>query len=198
MMKRILYKVFLVSILLFTNSYVFSQINIKSPTCAVLGTTYQYNITGNTDSTSGINVCVMGGVTADSASNIVCTQQRASINKVLAIWDYTIFDGGSLSFTSSSGISLLSIHFTQPLLPGSIDSVCKTQFIEMNTLPAPITCSADNASFCSPSYLYQWQQSADAISWTDISGAVQGSNKTWINTNNGLVYNFTFVNTKSI
>ena len=53
----------------------------------------------------------------------------------------------------------------------SINSAAKTQIIEIDSLPAIITCGIASGGSCSPLYAHQWQQSVNGISWTPIPGA---------------------------
>jgi hypothetical protein len=171
-MENILSKVYLGAIALLFYIKADAQVTISGPTCVVAGTIYQYAVSGKMDSSTTMQVCITAGVIMDSINgNITCTTSGPPINKVLVIWNDSAADIGALNLSSSSGNASISVHFTQMLLPGSIDSAVKTQIIGLNVVPASITCGADSGGSCSPTYSYQWQQSADQVSWTDVLSA---------------------------
>lgn len=150
----------------------FAQVSITGPQCVMAGTVYQYTIQGNWDSSSTMQVCISSGTIADSAGTHSCTGSGgAPLATVLVKWNGSASDAGAISLTSTKGSSTLSVNFAGPLLPGSIDSMSKTQIIAADSIPSAINCSADKGGSCSPSYSDQWQQSPDMVSWTDIAGA---------------------------
>ncbi len=149
----------------------YSQVAVTGPTCVVAGTVYQYTISGSWDSLSTMQMCLTAGVIADSAGTNTCTDTSAPLATILVIWNDSASNGGTISLTSSIGNASLNVIFAQPLLTGSIDSSSKTQTVSIDSIPAPITCSIDTGGSCNPAYQYQWQQSADMVSWTDIPGA---------------------------
>jgi hypothetical protein len=174
--KKIFYKACFLSILLMVGMHVHSQVTISGPTCVVAGTVYQYDISGKWDSASVMQVCLSGGAISDSSGNSnTCTQQGSPVTKVTVVWNDSAADIGALSIASSLGSATFNVHFTDPLLPGAIDSAVKTQYIVMDSMPGIITCLPDSGGSCTPSYSYQWQQSSNGISWTEISGATQSS-----------------------
>jgi hypothetical protein len=146
-----------------------AQVTVTGPTCVVPGTIYQYSIAGNWDSSSTMHVCINGGVIVDSGYRNACTPEGKPVAQVLVDWD-TAGNWG-LTVTSSSGNAALYVSVTVPLKAGSIDSVSKTQMIGVDSVPALITCSVDTGGSCSPSFVHQWQQSADMVSWTDVQRA---------------------------
>lgn len=148
-----------------------SQVTISGPTCVVAGTVYQYTISGNWDSLSTMQVCISSGTIAGSSATSNCTATGAPLATVLVLWNDSASNTGSISLSSSIGNATLSINFAEPLIPGAIDSVSQTQMVAPDSIPSSIHCSLDTGGSCSPSYSYQWQQSPDAVSWTDIAGA---------------------------
>jgi hypothetical protein len=164
-------KVFCLSILsgLFTLSC-FSQISLSGPTCVIPGVIYQYKVTGNWDSTSTMQLCLSGGIIADSTDTNTCTPiGGAPLSAVLVIWSNN--SSGSLTLTSTKGNASLSVSITQALAPGVIDSTTKIQSITYDSIPTTINCAVDVGGSCSPSYNDQWQQSVDMVTWIDIIGA---------------------------
>lgn len=162
--------------LLLAGTYAHSQVTISGASCVVTGTLYQYTISRGPDSSTTMQACVTGGIITDSAKNkVTCTLPGVPINKILVIWTGTASGTGSLSLNFSSGNTVLNVHFTEPLLPGSINSSSKSQMISYDSLPTLIVCSPDMGGSCSPAYINQWQQSQDVISWIDIPGAGEQS-----------------------
>jgi len=148
----------------------FSQVALTGPTCVVPGIIYQYVITGNWDSTTTMQVCLSGGVIADSTDTTTCTPAGgAPLASILVIWNGGT--SGSLTLNSTMGGASLTINITSNLLPGAIDSTATFQTIQYNSIPASVNCSMAAGGSCSPAYNYQWQQSPDAMSWTDLGGS---------------------------
>ncbi len=147
-----------------------AQITISGQSCVVPGTMYQYIISGA--SMSSIQVCVTAGSIPDSAGGPVsCKTLDSSARAVLVIWNDSASDEGSLNLSSSAGNFLLNVQFSPELKPGAIDSASKVQFIDSNAIPAKISCGLDSGGACTPKYEYQWQQSSDMVSWSDIPDA---------------------------
>jgi hypothetical protein len=46
----------------------------------------------------------------------------------------------------------------------------KTQRIAYQATPSVINCSSSTGGACSPQYSYQWQQSVDQVTWSDLPG----------------------------
>jgi hypothetical protein len=170
-MRKILYQGCGLLLFLCTTKITFSQVSISGPTCAVAGMAYEYTISGRWDSSSTMQVCVNNGLIQDSSGSNSCSLSRKPVNVILVMWNDSTSDIGNVSITSSAGNASFNVNFTQPLLPGIIDSASKTQVIRYSAVPATITCSSDSGAACSPVYNYQWQQSDDQVSWQDISDA---------------------------
>lgn len=151
----------------------FCQVSVTGPECVVAGTVYQYKISGNWDSLSRMQVCISGGTIADSTATNSCTATGAPLASVLVKWNDSLSNAGSINVASSIGTSTLTVRFSHPLFPGSIDSLSKNQILSIDSIPSSIYCQPAAGGSCSPSFIYQWQQSADMVSWTDIGGAEQ-------------------------
>jgi hypothetical protein len=147
-----------------------SQVTISGPTCVVAGTVYQYIISGKWDSLSTMQFCLSSGAIADSTGTRNCSATSAPLAAMLVIWNDSASNTGTISLTSSIGNTSLTVNFAEPLIPGSIDSVSQTQFVAIDSIPLPIICSLDTGGSCNPTYYYQWQQSPDMGSWTDVAG----------------------------
>lgn len=70
---------------------------------------------------------------------------------------------------------LPSVGFTQWVTPGVVSP--SNQTIVSGAVPAPLTATAPTGGSGQPPYIYtfQWQSSPNGSSWTDISGATNGS-----------------------
>ncbi len=172
-MRKIIYQIIVVLSLFFICAQARSQVTITGPTCVVPGTVYQYSISANWDSTSTMRVCVNGGSIADSVDSNECTVNGIPIARVLVDWDTS--GNWSLTVSSSLGNATINVYAILPLLPGSIDSASKTQMIGLDSVPLAITCSAGSGGSCSPTFMYQWQQSYDMQSWADMPGKTSQS-----------------------
>jgi hypothetical protein len=150
------------------------QVTVTGPTCAIPGTVYQYLISGPWDSASTLQVCLTGGLTADSSQT--CTSNGQPRASVLVTWDSA--GTMTLQVTSSKGNSTTTVTVTNSLFGGTIDSVSSSQAIGYDSVPAGINCSVSTGGSCSPSYNYQWQQSTDMLLWQNISGATS-QNLSW-------------------
>jgi len=153
----------------------FCQVSVTGPECVMPGTVYQYKISGNWDSLSTMQICISAGTIADSTTTNSCTATGAPLATVLVKWNDSLSNTGSIKVASSIGASTLIVSFSHPLFPGSIDSLSRNQFSGIDSIPSSIYCQPAAGGSCSPSFIYQWQQSGDMVSWTDIGGA-QGQN----------------------
>lgn len=157
----------------------FTQVKISGMQCVVPGVVYEYTFSGQWDSSATMQVCINNGFMQDSRRNVVCSPSGKVLSAILVLWNDSAADTGSITITSSLGSTVMNVNFTQPLLPGSINSASKTQVIAYASVPAVIKCSRDTGGACSPVYSYQWQQSSNLVSWQDIPGA--GTNTLKIN-----------------
>jgi hypothetical protein len=140
------------------------QVVVSGPACVIPRTVYQYVITGPWDSTSTMRVCLTGGQLADSSG--ICTPTGRPLSFVRVTWNAG--SSGSLQVQSSKGNSLFSVTLSDTLTGGTIVVATKAQAIAYLATPALISCSASTGGACSPQYSYQWQQSADLVTWVDI------------------------------
>ena len=144
-----------------------AQPEIKGPACVVPGTEYDYFISGSPDSVAEVSICITGGSFADTKVNCKTIKPHSSVR---INWDDKANNAG-LSITHSAGKNSLDVTVTTALDPGDIVSSIKKQKLKYDSVSAVITCSPASGGSCSPVYKYQWQQSANALGWTDIIGA---------------------------
>jgi len=169
--------VFFLMVLLSSKSEAFSQVSISGPNCVVAGSTYIYNYNGSYNGSTTMTWCVSNGTILQAyGSNITSSGGCSSGNAVGSIAvKWTNPGNGSVTLSSSNGnASPLSVTIVNVLAPGSI-TANKTQTIGYNTVPGAINCSVAMYGACSPSYSYQWQQSADNLSWNSIAGQPSSS-----------------------
>jgi len=142
------------------------QVAITGPTRVIADTEYQYLISGNWDDYSTMQLCIQGGIIVNTDSTCFNGSPVASIH---VIWkeDST----ASISINSSDGDAFLSMERTTILDGGKIDTLGTIQIVEADSIPKLIHCPEATGGNCSPSYAYQWQQSLDNLSWTDIDGS---------------------------
>ena len=160
--------VFAITGLFFNQAY--SQVAITGPTCVIQGTTYQYSISGNLDSSSTMHVCINGCIIADTSIKGSCSEDGPPLSAVQVVWSNG--KKGSLTISSSKGNASISVNVTSSLTPGFIDSAsAKQDLYDTLGVPETIDCSKGTGGSCSPSYSYQWQRSRDAMTWEDIAGA---------------------------
>jgi hypothetical protein len=151
-----------------------AQPAISGPVCTMTGTTCQYLISGAWTDTSTMQVCVSGGTIVNQDSTVTtCSPGGAPLASVMV--SFANAGTATISVTSALGNSTLQVNVAIPLTPGTIDSSLLVQLIGYQAVPATITCSVDMGGSCSPAYSYQWQQSPDGSSWTNIPGATGAS-----------------------
>jgi hypothetical protein len=167
-MKKYFSTFCLFGLLIFAVTNVHSQVTIKGPVCVKTGITYQYMVVGKWATSSTMNVCVSGGLIADSIGKSNCTPVGAPVSNILVRWSSPGI--GSLQLASAAGNATLSVTISEALDAGRIDSGSKFQMVSYNTKPASISCGGSKGGHCSPAFIYQWQQSSDRVSWTDLPG----------------------------
>ena len=143
----------------------FSQFSITGPTCVVPGTLYLYPITARWAAGSTIEVCVSGGVLADSGS----TCAVGVLSFVRVVWDSSASTSATITITSSLGNVSLPVTVASALIPGTLDSTVLNQALDTLTTPATLFGKVPTGGSCGPGYVYQWQQSPDNVVWNDIS-----------------------------
>ena len=160
------------SLLLYTVAE--GQITLSGPACVVPGTVYQYVIDGKWDSSATMQISLVGGRLADTTAGKVSAFSGRFSRRLLVVWNDSASSTRSLSLTSAAGNSTLTVTFTSPLHPGTIDSTCIAQRVGLDSIPGtPLTCKPATGGACSPAYRYQWQRSGDRMHWKDIPDATR-------------------------
>ena len=162
-------RLFLVCIILLLHQQLFSQLTIKGPACVTPGIAYQYEIMGNYDSASNVQVCIREGKLLNSENTC---ESGVSSSIVRVVWNENAVNG-NISVSSTKGNSQKDITITPVLSAGSIAEASKTQTVEYDKKPADIRCTSPAGGGCEVNYKYQWQESFDAVNWSNIPGAVK-------------------------
>jgi len=149
----------------------FSQPTINGPECVLPGIIYQYIISDYSASTIQVNmkICIHGGslVNKDGSKLNDCTASAEPLATLLIMWNDK--KRGSISISTSEGKKILNVNVTSELQAGFVDlSVREQNFSNTISVPSTIVCSEAKGGSCSPNYSYQWQQSNDAMTWTNI------------------------------
>lgn len=143
-----------------------AQVSISGPACVTKGTTYMYPIQGKWDASASVKICVTGGILTDYGTT--CTSgTQFSYAKI--DWNKDAVKG-EINITSKAGNASLAVNIISPLNAGSIDTLVKVQTIDSLKVPAAIHCNAAKGGSCSPSFIYQWQQSSNDMDWKNIEG----------------------------
>ncbi|MEJ0105441.1 MAG: DUF6443 domain-containing protein [Bacteroidota bacterium] len=142
----------------------FSQASISGPACVAAGVEYQYQVSGNWNSSTSMQWCITGGVI--SGTSVSCST-RVPYPVVRVI--FTTGTGRKVDLVSSIGNATLNVTVTPALQPGTASP--SSQTINYETVPGTISCTAASGGACSPTFIYQWQQSPNNVTWTDITGA---------------------------
>jgi len=140
-----------------------AQMSISGPTCVLAGTQYTYTIAGNwTSSTNMVWSLTGSGTFSGSTSGTPLPQVHVTWNSGTT---------GTLKVTTTNPSSSPSITITiaAVLAAGTISN--PSQNINTNTIPTALSCSPATGGYCTPSYTYQWQQSTDNVTYTNITGA---------------------------
>lgn len=166
-MQKLIYSSLLLLIGLTNSIFLYSQVLINGPVCVTQGLTYQYRINAVWDSASTMQVCVSGATIVGVAGQ--CSNKGKPVGFVLVNWDSGVAIG-SVQIHSSLGDATLNVTIASPLQAGDIDTSTGLQAIAYNALAGVIHCTAVTGGSCSPVYSYQWQQSSDAVHWTDMHG----------------------------
>jgi len=163
-----------------------AQVSLTGSPCVIPGVVYQYNIKGNWDSATTMQVCVTGGTLhMNGAAAQACTVPGGlRLDAVQVAWN----GSGTIKVTSSKGNASLTVTATSALQPGSIVTAAQTQTIPRKSVPLTINCNTDTGGACQPHYNYQWQQSLDRVAWVDVPGATGASLKFSAALTNSLFY----------
>jgi hypothetical protein len=145
------------------------SVSVSGPDCVISGPIYLYTISGQWQSGSTVRVCVTGGILADSGGT--CIGGAGILSFVRVSWDSGGQTSGTIAVSSSLGDTTLVIQITTPLSGGQVDSSEASQSIDTLTVPSTIGVPLATGGGCQPTYVYQWQQSTDMVSWLDIAGA---------------------------
>jgi RHS repeat-associated protein len=151
----------------------FAQLSISGPNCVVAGANSYYTISGSYSSSATMQWCISGdGIILQAYGNDITgdntCKSGTAVGSIVVRWNS--FGSGSVTLTSSDGNPpTYWVTVVNALNPGSINGN-KTQTIVYNTTPAAISCTGAVDGACSPSYSYQWQQSADNVTFTDVAG----------------------------
>jgi len=134
-----------------------SQVTISGPSCAVAGVQYTYTASGAAN----------GSTYSWSASNGTISGSSTSLG-VKITWNS---GNGKATLTTSnpSGTWQLNVTTVAPLAAGTTS--ISSENINYNSTPQGFSCTAASGGYCTPSYTYQWQQSTNDVSFTNISGA---------------------------
>lgn len=158
--------ILLLSATFFVSCLLYAQPEIKGASCVIPGTEYDYFIDAGKDSATTISICIEGGNFTDTKQACKTIKPFSSVR---VSWD----ENAAIAGLSVGGTNLLKINKTALLDAGEIDSAAKRQLLKYDSASATITCSRATGGNCSPVYAYQWQQSDDALTWTDIEGAIK-------------------------
>ena len=138
-----------------------AQFSITGSTCITPGTQYTYTIAGNWSPSTTMTWIATNGTISGSSSG-------KPLPQVHVTWS----GNGSLTVhcTTPTGTGSTSVTVAPSLTAGSITP--SSQTINYGTVPAGISdvVGATGGS-CSPNYSYQWRQSTDNNTWSNISGA---------------------------
>jgi hypothetical protein len=158
-------KLLLIFSLIFLAGASFAQVTISGPTCTNPSTQYQYTISGSWGQTTNMSWCVSGGTIVGFGT----CGSGTPLPSIQVTWN-TGVTSGTVTLNSSAGNSTLNVSVIATLNGGAISSN-KTQTINYSQIPAGINCSSASGGACSPSFSYQWQQSTDNVTFTNISSA---------------------------
>ena len=161
-------KNFLVGFLLLNFYSGTSQISISGPVCVIPGRTYQYIVHANWPPSSTMSTCITGG---KLLSGNECTPGGALSNMMFVIWDSASVNPRKVGLTSSLGNIDYAVTGTTELNGGVINDSDKVQVYDTARMNYLFRCTTASGGDCSPIYSYQWQQSINRLSWTDINGA---------------------------
>jgi RHS repeat-associated protein len=146
--------------------YITTPIGIGGPTCVPAGQAVQYYATGSWTTDMNMQWCVSGGYIQSTGSSC---QSGTPLPAVQVVWYNNT--AGSISLTTPEEDPGLNVSISIPVIPGSITSGI-TQNIPYLSKPANIVCSNASGGACSPAYVYQWQQSGNNSTWTDVPASV--------------------------
>jgi len=144
-----------------------SQTVVKGPQCTMAGVEYTYFLYPDVDSGSNMEICISGGVFAESGASCQTIKATSSIK---LLWDGQA-SKGAITIKTNSGNTTFSVSITNPLNGGAIDTAIKSQIIISSSVAKQINCSPATGGSCNPIFDYQWQQSANGMNWNLIPEA---------------------------
>jgi hypothetical protein len=154
-------------IIFFTFPALYAQPQISGAACVIPTTDYDYLISGNPGSAAQIAICITGGVFVNTQN----TCKNIAPHSIIRVnWNDSATNA-KITITYEGTQKIKVIQVTKPLFAGAIPNGLKTQTIKYDSAAALIPCSIAKHGTCSPIYLYQWQKSANALNWQNISGA---------------------------
>jgi hypothetical protein len=157
-------KIFILLIISFSLGQMgFSQMSITGPTCVVAGTQYVYTIGGNWTVNTHMVWSISGGTFSGNNSGTPFPQVHvtwtAGANRYIGV-----------STTNPSSNPGFYVAVSAALQAGAISN--PSQSINYNATPSTINCPVATGGACgSATYNYQWQQSTNNVTYSNISGA---------------------------
>jgi hypothetical protein len=171
MLKKILQKlikvIYLTALFTMTGYCGVAQPGINGASCIMPGTTYEYMITGQWDSSSNARLCINGGILNSGDS---CISLRTSPSMVLVIWNDSVADR-KIAVTSDLGNASLMVTGTTELNGGVVDDSDEVEIFDADQVSYTFHCAVAMGGSCNPNYTYQWQSSTNQLNWTNIQGA---------------------------
>ncbi len=143
--------------------YITQPVGIGGPTCVTAGIPVQYYATGSYTSDMFMDWCVGGGYIQSTGSSC---QGGVGITSIVVVWYNTT--GGSIWLSTPEEDPGLNVAISVPLVSGSITGGL-WQHIPYGSRPATIVCTNAAGGACSPSHSYQWQQSYNNSTWTNMA-----------------------------
>lgn len=171
MTKRIFYNVIkticLTALYTMKGNFGIAQPAINGASCIIPGTTYEYTITGQWDSSSNAHLCINGGLLNSRDS---CTALQTSPSMVLLTWNDSATER-KIEVTSDLGNARLVVIGTTELNGGVIDDTDEVQIFSNDQVTYTFHCAVATGGSCVPNYIYQWQSSYNQLNWTNIQDA---------------------------
>jgi hypothetical protein len=166
-LKKIIKVIYLIALVAITPSYGVAQPGIKGASCIMPGTTYQYLITGQWDSSSNAHLCIQGGRLKSGDS---CISLQISPSMVLVLWNDSVIDR-KITVSSNLGNASLMVTGTTELNGGTVDNSDKLKIYNADQHNYIFHCGVATGGSCDPNYTYQWQNSTNQLDWMNIQGA---------------------------
>jgi RHS repeat-associated protein len=143
------------------------QMTVSGQTCATIGDSYTYSVSSSYTSGYPTQWQVSGGTI--TATNSI-SQNGTGLSSITVVWNSSSCTVNVHVYSPSGPSGSLSVSGTAAIVPGTISG--NSSQTVYNTTPGTISCTAATYGGCAPvSYNYQWQQSTDQASWSDVSGA---------------------------